>query len=27
MYILTHLYVVKDSLSFEILKQFWNIFW
>jgi hypothetical protein len=26
MYINTHLYVVKDSWSFEILKQFWNIF-
>jgi hypothetical protein len=27
MYIITHLYVVKDSWSFEILKQFWNILW
>jgi len=27
MYIITHLYVVKDSWSFEILKQFWNIHW
>jgi len=27
MYIITHLYVVKDSWSSEILKQFWSIFW
>jgi hypothetical protein len=27
MYIITHLYVVKDSWSFEILKQLWNITW
>jgi hypothetical protein len=27
MYIITHLYVVKDSWNFEILKQFWNILW
>jgi hypothetical protein len=27
MYIITHLYVVKDSWSFEILKQFKNILW
>jgi hypothetical protein len=27
MYIITHLYVVKDFWSFEILKQFWNMFW
>jgi hypothetical protein len=27
MYIITHLYVVKDSWSSKILKQFWNILW
>jgi hypothetical protein len=27
MYIITHLYVVKNSWNFEILKQYWNIFW
>jgi hypothetical protein len=27
MYIITHLYVVKDSWSSKILKQFKNIFW
>jgi hypothetical protein len=27
MYIITHLYVVKDPWSFEILKQIWNILW
>jgi len=27
MYIITHLYVIKSSSSFEILKQFWNKFW
>jgi len=27
MYIVTHLDVVKDIWSFEILKQFWIFFW
>jgi hypothetical protein len=27
MYIITYLYVLKDSWSFKILKQFWNIIW
>jgi hypothetical protein len=27
MYIITHLYVVKDFWNSEILKQFWNILW
>jgi hypothetical protein len=27
MYIIIHLYVVKDFWNFEILKQFWNILW
>jgi hypothetical protein len=27
MYIITHLYVVKDFWSSEILKQFWKILW
>jgi hypothetical protein len=27
MYIITHLYVVKNFWSFEILKQFWNKLW
>jgi hypothetical protein len=27
MYIITHLYVIKNSWSSEILKQFWNILW
>jgi len=27
MYIITHLYVVKDSWSSKILKKFWNILW
>jgi len=27
MYNITHLYVLNDSWSPEILKQFWNIIW
>jgi len=27
MYIITHLYVVKDFWNSKILKQFWNIIW
>jgi len=27
MYIITHLYVVKNFWNFEIFKKFWNMFW
>jgi hypothetical protein len=27
MYIITHLYAIKDSWNFDIMKWFLNIFW
>jgi len=27
MYIVPHLYVVKDFWSFKILEQLWKVFW